>query len=86
MIEIKCVENKAVAIDTSLNKEIGICEFSEKEGVLNIYHTKVSTLYRGQNIAKRLVECVLENARKNNKKVVASCSYANKILEFKNIK
>ena len=31
-------------------------------------------------IAKKLVECVIENAQKQNKKLVADCWYAKKVL------
>ena len=32
-------------------------------------------------IAKILVKCVIENSKKYNKKLIAECSYAKKILE-----
>lgn len=49
----------------------------------NIIHTEVSNLYQGQGIARRLVECVIENAKKYNKKVIADCSYAKRIVDKK---
>lgn len=71
--------NKAIALDG--NNEIGICEFIEKEEQWNIVHTEVSNLYQGQGIARRLVECVIENSKKYNKKIIADCSYAKRIIE-----
>ena len=47
----------------------------------NIVHTEVSSLYQGQGIARKLVECIIENVKKEDKKIVAECSYAKKILE-----
>lgn len=70
---------KSVAYDD--NNKIGECEFVEENNIWNIIHTEVDTLYQGQGIAKKLVESIIENARKNNKKLVAECSYANKVLE-----
>ena len=81
MIEIKFDKenNKSVASDG--NTKIGECVFVETENNWNIIHTEVSNLYQGQGIARRLVECVVENAKKYNKKVIADCSYAKKIVE-----
>lgn len=40
--------------------------------------------YQGQGIAKKLVECIIENAKQKNKKPVAECSYAKIVLERQN--
>lgn len=84
MIEIKFEKekNRSVALDGS--KEVGVCEYIEKENSWSIAHTIVNPEYRGQNIAKRLVESVLEEAKLNNKKVTATCSYAIKLMKLKN--
>ena len=72
-------ENRAVAYDNEI--EIGTCEFEELEDTWNIIHTVVDSQYQGQGIAKRLVECVIENSKRYNKKLIAECSYAKKVLE-----
>lgn len=81
MIEIKFIkeENRAVA----LNEEavIGECDFLETDEYINIIHTGVSSKYQGQGIARKLVNCVLENVKEYNKKVIADCSYAQKVIE-----
>ena len=81
MIEIKFDKenNKSVAYDG--NTKIGECVFVETETNWNIIHTEVSNLYQGQGIARRLVESVAENAKEYNKKVIADCSYAKRIVE-----
>lgn len=81
MIDIKFIksENRAVAYDNEM--EIGECEFEELEDTWNIIHTGVDSKYRGQGIAKTLVKCVIENSEKYNKKLIADCSYAKKVLE-----
>ncbi len=78
-IEFKIEQNKALAYDDKL--EIGICEFIENENTWNIIHTVVDNNYRGQGIARKLVDSVIENAKKYNKNLIAECSYAQKVLE-----
>ena len=83
MIEIKFYinENKSVAYDNDV--KIGECDFIEQEGNWNIIHTEVNNLYQGQGIARKLVESIIENSKKNNKKLIAECSYAKKVIENK---
>ena len=78
MIEIKFENNKSVAYDD--NDKIGECDFIESNNTWNIVHTEVNNSYQGQGIARRLVECIIENAKVNQKNLVAECSYAKKII------
>jgi len=78
MIEIKFEDNKSVAYDC--NKKIGECDFIESQEAWNITHTEVDSQYQGQGIARKLVECVIENAKIQNKKLIADCSYAKKVI------
>lgn len=79
MINIKFEENKSIAYDDS--KQIGECDFIEKEDVWNIIHTEVDNKYQGKGVARKLVECIIENAKTQNKKIIADCSYAKRILD-----
>lgn len=81
MIEIKFDKdnNKSIAYDK--NTQIGKCDFIETEEGWNIIHTEVNNSYQGQGIARKLVECIIENAHKYNKKLIADCSYAKKVIE-----
>ena len=79
MIKINFEEDKSVAYDD--NKQVGECDFIEKEDTWNIVHTEVDDAYQGQGIARKLVECVIQNAKKANKKIIADCSYAKIVLE-----
>ena len=79
MIEIKFEGDKSVAYDSNI--KIGECDFIESEEGWNIIHTEVNNSYQGQGIARKLVECVIENAKKCNKSIVAECSYAKKVIE-----
>lgn len=81
MINIKFLkdENRAVIYDK--DTEIGECNFIEKENTWNIIHTGVDSKYQGQGLARKLVECIIENAKKYNKNLIADCSYAKKVIE-----
>lgn len=83
MIKIKFEKenNKSVAYDE--NVKIGECVFVETKEFWNIVHTEVSSLYQGQGIARKLVENIIENAKKYNKTLIAECSYANEIIKSK---
>ena len=83
MIEIKFEKNKNKSIAYDNNIQIGECEFIEVEENWNIIHTEVSSLYQGQGIARKLVESIIENARKYNKNIIAECSYAKRVIENK---
>ena len=65
---------------------IGECDYIIQGDIWNIVHTIVDSKYQGQGIARKLVECVIDNAKKENKQVIADCSYAKKILEKKELK
>lgn len=81
MINIRFLkdENRAVIYDENI--EIGECSFLEKENTWNIIHTEVNSKYQGQGLARKLVECIIENAKEQNKKLIADCSYAKKVIE-----
>lgn len=78
-IVFKQEEKRSIAYD--FNKQIGECDFEETNDTWNIIHTEVDSTYQGQGIAKKLVESVIENARKLNKNMEATCSYAKKIID-----
>ena len=71
--------NRAVAYDNTI--QVGECDFLENQDYWNITHTEVNNEYQGQGIARKLVECIIENAKKENKKLIAECSYAKKYLK-----
>lgn len=70
--------NRSVAYDNDV--EIGKCEFIEVDSGWNIVHTEVNKSYQGKGIARKLVECIIENSKIYNKNVIADCSYAKKII------
>lgn len=84
MIEIifEKENNRAVAYDNG--NIIGECDFTIQGDTWNIVHTVVNSKYQGQGIARKLVESVINNAKKEKIKVVADCSYAKKVLNEMN--
>lgn len=81
MIKIKFDNEKKQSIAYDNNIKIGECDYIETQGCWNIIHTEVSDLYKGQGIARRLVENIIENAHKYNRLLIAECSYAKKVIE-----
>lgn len=81
MVEIKfdLNNNKSIAYDNNI--QIGECDYIEAQESWNIVHTEVDKSYQGQGIARKLVESIIENAKKYNKELTAECSYAKKVIE-----
>ena len=77
-MELKKEKDKIIVLDNNI--KIGECQFIIDDDKLNIIHTYVDEKYWGKGIAQQLVNCVIEEAIKNNKKIVADCSYAKNIL------
>jgi len=78
-IEFDIKNNKSVAYDE--DNVVGVCEYIAKEDTWNIVHTEVDRNYQGKGIARRLVECIIEEANKNHQKLIADCSYASKVIK-----
>lgn len=62
-------------------KQIAELDFEVKDGVLNAYHTGVRKELEGQGIAGKLFDDMVSYARKNNYKVLPTCSYI--LVKFK---
>ncbi|MDO5713889.1 MAG: GNAT family N-acetyltransferase [Tissierellia bacterium] len=52
-----------------------------KENVMDCYHTEVKKELGGQGVAGKLVDELAERARKENFKVLPTCSYAKAKME-----
>lgn len=78
-INYKELENRSVAIVD--NNIIGECDYEVDNNKWVITHTIVSEEYGGRGIAKKLVLAIVDEARKNNIKIIPLCSYAKKVLE-----
>ena len=58
-MEIRFEENGAKAYNDE-GKEVGLCEYYEKDGKWVLNHTVVDPSMKGQGIAGKLLDCVLE--------------------------
>lgn len=79
-MEIKHEDGRFFIEETELVGEIAYSPV--KEGIISIDHTFVNENYRGQGIAGKLLNEVLDYADSNNLKIVPVCSYAK--FAFKN--
>ncbi|WP_179007932.1 GNAT family N-acetyltransferase [Winogradskyella forsetii] len=62
--------------------EVGECTYVYvKDHIIDINHTEIDDNYRGQNLGEKLIDAVVNFARKNDIHVSASCPYAKKVLE-----
>ena len=74
-------ENRIYSLNAK-NDIIAEITFEEKEkGIYNINHTFVDEILRGQKIGKKLVDMAIDEIKKKNGKVEATCSYARHYLE-----
>ncbi|MDO5037357.1 MAG: GNAT family N-acetyltransferase [Tissierellia bacterium] len=74
-------ENRAAAYDGE--KNIGESTYSKAQGFWIIDHTFVDDDYRGQALAGKLVAEVVDQARKNQVKIIPLCPFAKKEFEEK---
>lgn len=61
-------------------KLVGVAEIEDTHGCWVITHTEVDPAYGGQGIARRLIEEIVAEARRAEKKIVPLCSYAEKMM------
>ena len=80
-IEIRYTKEEKRSVALSEGNIIGCCQYKEENDVWSITHTVVKQEFGGRGIAKRLVLAVIEEARKQNKKINPICSYAKKMME-----
>ena len=78
-IKYSARESRSVALNNG--GIIGYCQYKEQDNIWSITHTVVKQEFGGRGIAKRLVLAIIEEARKNNKKINPICSYAKKMME-----
>lgn len=79
-MEIKFEENKHRSAAYVDGKEIGESTFSVSDSFWIIDHTEVDPEYGKQGIGKKLVDKIVEEARKNGIKLMATCPFALKLF------
>jgi len=60
---------------------VGILEYVVKRGRIALIHTEVSPGYEGRGIAAGLARFALDEARRRELRVIASCPYVKRYLE-----
>lgn len=55
--------------------------FQSGENTIVLDHTQVEDAFQGQQVGRKLVDQVVEYARKNGLKIVAQCTYAHRVFE-----
>ena len=70
-------------LNRSAGNHVGECEFCAENNVWSITHTGVDPAYGGRGIAKLLVLKVIEEARRQQVRIIPICSYAKRMMEGK---
>lgn len=81
MAEIKQGTNKFYIGDDENNPQAEITFQSQDHNQIDINHTGVPDELGGQGIGSSLVKSVVDYARDNDLKVVASCPFAKSVIE-----
>lgn len=81
MIEVRYEKERKRAAAYDGEKQVGECEYAVFGDVWNVYHTGVDPNYGGRGIAGDLVECVVDAARSEQKRIIPSCSYVRKAFD-----
>lgn len=80
-MEIKAGKNKFY-IGESENNAFAEIEFDYRdEKVIVAHYTFVQKEFRGQGLAKQLVDALVSFARKNQLKIIPQCSYVRAVFE-----
>ena len=72
---------KEILAKNEAGEVVGEINYTARNGLWNITHTGVRPEYRGGDIARTLVNLVVEAAREADVKLAATCPYASKVLE-----
>ena len=80
-IDVKFDSENCRSVAFDVDKQVGECDYEVSKDGWNIYHTEVLPEYEGKGIAKRLVYKLLEESEKNKVGLMATCSYARKVIE-----
>ena len=79
-LELKKASNGFYVGDNASKPLARITYVTKEPNIIIIDHTFVDPSLRGQGIALKLVDAMVDFARKNKKMVIPVCSYAVKVL------
>jgi uncharacterized protein len=71
-------ERYEIAVDGEL---AGFVEYRERDGALDLVHTEVLPAFEGRGLAGRVAQFALDDARRQGRRVVPSCSYIARYIE-----
>ncbi|HSI68270.1 MAG TPA: GNAT family N-acetyltransferase [Planococcus sp. (in: firmicutes)] len=78
-MDFKHENNKITAYDESV--ELGHLSYMPDGEVLTVDHTEVSPQAEGQGLGKKLVEQIVQYARKEDKQLDPQCPFAQAVIE-----
>ena len=84
MITIKFEKENNCAAAYDGEKQVGVCQYSAMPDKWVINHTFTDPEYGGQGIARKMVDCVVEQAELAAVKMEATCWYAKRVLDSEN--
>jgi uncharacterized protein len=67
--------------ELELDGDVAFASYQPSDGELTIFHTEVPLRLRERGIGSRLVEGVLEEARRRGHKVVPMCSFVRSFID-----
>jgi predicted GNAT family acetyltransferase len=71
-------ERYEIAVDGEL---AGFVEYRERDGALDLVHTEVLPAFEGRGLAGRVAQFALDDARRQGRQVLPSCSYIARYIE-----
>jgi uncharacterized protein len=71
-------ERYEIVVDGEL---AGFVQYRDRDGALDLVHTEVLPAFEGRGIAGRIAQFALEDARRQGRRVVPSCSYIARYIE-----
>lgn len=64
------------------DKKAGLLNFQKTDdNTIEIIHTEVDEAFGGKGLGKELVKAAVNYAKENNYKIIASCTYAKKVID-----
>lgn len=76
MIEYHFLPEKKMSVAVSDGETVAKCTYKDHGFFWEITHTYVNPDYRGKGIASRIVDIIIDEARKAGVKIKPTCSYA----------
>lgn len=74
-------ENNSIILVDEDEMTIGSLTYKIEEDLIHANTTNVDKEHSGKGYAKKLVDELVEKARNENKKIVANCSYIQRLFE-----